>query len=33
MGTTSGASDAITNTTDITLSYWPRYLYVRPATT
>jgi hypothetical protein len=33
MGTTSGASDALTNTTDITLSYWPRYLYVRPATT
>lgn len=33
VGSTSGASDAITNTTDITLSYFPRYLYIRPSTT
>jgi hypothetical protein len=33
VGSTSGASDAITNTTDITLSYWPRYLYIRPSAT
>lgn len=33
IGSTSGASDAITGTTDITLSYWPRYLYIRPAST
>jgi hypothetical protein len=30
---TASATDAITNNTSITLSYWPRYLWVRPATT
>lgn len=33
VGTTSGATDAVTNTTSVTVSYFPRYLYVRPAST
>jgi hypothetical protein len=33
VGTTSGASDAVTGTTDITLAYWPRYAYIRPSAT
>lgn len=33
IGSTAGATDAVTGTSSITLSYWPRYLYVRPAAT
>lgn len=33
VGQTSGATDAVTNTTSVTVSYFPRYLYVRPAST
>src|SRR5581483_10468247 len=32
-GYTSSATDAITGSTAITVSYWPRYLSIRPATT
>jgi hypothetical protein len=32
-GYTASATDGITGSTAITLSYWPRYLNVRPATT
>lgn len=33
VGTTATAVDAITGSTPVTLSYHPRYLYIRPATT
>ncbi len=29
----SGTTEAVTNTTAVTVEYWPRYLYVKPATT
>jgi hypothetical protein len=32
-GYTASATDAITGSTSITASYWPRYLNIRPATT